>query len=581
MPTAWHRSPGKHFRERWSSSNRWCGSYDRLSDFFRSFFCMKLHRRQFVQMGATALAATALSPRSGYAASSRWQDAGTWLADTDPDWRSLAAHALDAASGAGAQYADLRFRVTRLEDWDLFMGTDYPAPETTARVGVGVRVLIDGYWGFAGMTGLPTPPDMARLGQQAATQAGTLARGKSRRVELAPTPVVTDGRWIMPVQVDPFTVPWQEKVDYIDGMSDFIARQPFGAGTTTRLRFAKDERIFASTDNSFFAQTVFTTGATMRVGVGQDWMTERFGSRSVDFLTPAGAGWEYVVNAPFEERAYALVEEARRSRRPKPVELGRYDVVFDAVALAGILDATIGPATELDRAMGYEANNGGTSFLNAPLDMLGTYRLASPLVTVMANRSMPGGAATVKWDDEGVEPDEFTLVKDGVLTDFQTTRESASWMASYYQKIGRPLRSHGCAGCDEATIPSSLWPPNFVLAPGVQHVSFDDLVAETKKGLAVVGGQSWADQQALNGTTSGDLVYEIRDGKLGQPLDAAEITWRAPEFWRNVVALGGAGSVRHVGMERGRDYAHRIPHTVAAVPAKVTQLALMGARRRA
>jgi predicted Zn-dependent protease len=120
-----------------------------------------------------------------------------------------------------------------------------------------------------------------------------------------------------------------------------------------------------------------------------------------------------------------------------------------------------------------------------------------------------------------------------------------------------------------------------VLVPGAQHVSFDDLVASTKKGLAVVGGQSWSDQQALNGITSGDLVYEIRDGQLGEPLDAAEITWRAPEFWRNVVALGGAASVRHVGIERGRDYAHRIPHTVAAVPAKVIQLPLMDARRRA
>jgi TldD protein len=376
-------------------------------------------------------------------------------------------------------------------------------------------------------------------------------------------------------------VSWQEKVDYIGGMSDLIARQPFGASTTTRLRFVKEERIFASTENNYSTQTVFTTGAVMNVTVSRDWLTERYGFRSVDFLTPAGAGWEYVVNAPFEERAHALVEEARRSRRPKPVDLGRYDVVFDAVALAGILDATIGPATELDRAMGYEANNGGTSFLNTPLDMLGTYRLASPLVTVMANRSMPGGAATVQWDDEGVTPDEITLVKDGILTDFQTTRESASWMAPYYRKIGRPVRSHGCAGSDEATIPTSLRPPNFVLTPGAQQVSFDDLVAGTKKGLAVVGGRSWTDQQALNGTTSGDLVYEIRDGKLGRPLDAAEVTWRAPEFWRNVVALGGTASVRHVGIERGRDYAHRVPYTIAAVPAKVTQLALMDARRRA
>lgn len=559
---------------------------------------MMVPRRQFITLGT--LAATTASvgwPRRVAVAQGAVQ---AWMrqalqgrvppaqveplmagAPDTPSWRALATQSLDAARQAGAQYADVRFRVARTEQWQIFLGTEYPAPETSIRVGVGVRALVNGYWGFAGATGVATPDAMARLGADAVAQANVVAHGAPRTVELAPAAVVADGQWTMPVRIDPFTVPWSEKVDFIDGISEWIAQRPFGAGTSTQLRFVKEDRSFASTDGTYLTQTVYTTGATMNVSVATDWMTELPGAQRIDFLTPAGAGWEYLLDAPFEARMDTVLDDARRSRRPKPVDIGRYDVVFDAVAMARLLDASLGPATELDRAMGYEANESGTSFLNDPLRMLGTYTLASPLVTVTANRNMPGGAATVQWDEEGVTPDEIPLVTAGTLTDFQTTRESASWLAPAYGARGQAVRSHGCARCDDVTAPPSQGSPNFVLAPAPHDASFDDLVANTAHGYAVKGGMVYADQQALNGTLAGDVVYEIRNGTLGHAIGNASIVWRTPDFWRNVVALGGASSVERVGVERGRDSEHKVPHTVAAVPAKVTQVAVTDAKRRA
>src|SRR5690606_18852292 len=150
--------------------------------------------------------------------------------------------------------------------------------------------------------------------------------------------------------------------------------------------------------------------------------------------------------------------------------------VLDAPSMVALLDRTLGRATELDRALGYEANAGGTSYLNDPFGMLGSYEAGAPLLTVTGNRSEPGGLATVQWDDEGVRPDTFPLVENGVLTDFQTTRESAGWLEDYYARTGRPFRSHGCANAPAAVDPPLQHTPNLVLTPGREELDFDDLV---------------------------------------------------------------------------------------------------------
>jgi TldD protein len=496
-----------------------------------------------------------------------------------PDWHELAAVALSAARDGGAQYADVLYCATQTEDWIFFLGTDYPIPRLGWKIGVGVRALVHGYWGFAGQSDVPATDGMAWLGREAAAQGRTAAAGgKPRTVDLAST-TPSVGQWTMP-GIDPFTVSFAEKVDYFSALNDFIGRRRYAANAMSVPRFRRDERIFASTDGAFTSQVTFRSSVALTVGAGADWRTRQLGRRTTDELLPAGAGWEYVRATTLRERADDLLDYAFRMRRPKPVTPGRYDIVFDAQAAARMMDGSIGAATELDRAMGYLANTLGTSYLRDPLAMLGTFAIGSPHLTVTMNRSMPGGASTVRWDDEGIAPRDVTLVRNGILEDYQTTRESASWLAPYYERRGVPIHSNGCAGVYDAATPVSQCPPNLAIAPGPESLTMTDLIKEVKQGLAVFGGTGLMDQQQLNGTGRGDsdVMFEITNGRLGSAIEGAEYVYRSPEFWKNLVAVGGPSSVRPIGIERAReDPTTSAAYTVAAVPIAVRNVVVTDA----
>jgi len=196
---------------------------------------------------------------------------------------------------------------------------------------------------------------------------------------------------------------------------------------------------------------------------------------------------------------------------------------------------------------------------------------------------MPMGAATVKWDDEGVAPPEATLVKDGILNDYQTTRESASWLTEYYQKKGVPVQSNGCAFAYGGMMSPKLQCPNLVMQPGKSETSFADLVAGTKRGMAIRGALVNSDQQALNVNGYGQYVNEIVDGKLGIALSNVMFNYRGPEFWKNLVAVGGPSSARQFGFAEttgARGSGYRFGHSISAVPGKVVAVAITDSTRK-
>jgi TldD protein len=263
------------------------------------------------------------------------------------------------------------------------------------------------------------------------------------------------------------------------------------------------------------------------------------------------------------------------------VDVGRYDAVLDARTMASLVDETLGRATELDRALGYEANAGGTSYLNDPFGMLGSYQAGASALTLTAERSEAGGVATVKWDDEGVAPDAFTLVKEGVLGDFQTTRESAGWLKDVYAKRGTPLRSHGCAGAPSAVYASLQQAPNLTLAPGHEAKDFDALVSGIAKGIAIKGAGLDMDFQHASGLGMGQ-VYEIKGGKRVARIGSAGFLFRATELWRALEAVGGEASLRRYGVMTAKgEPAEQSYHSVTAAPAVVKDLTLVDPMRKA
>lgn len=453
--------------------------------------------------------------------------------------------ALDAARVAGANYADVRITFQRKES---IFGKGVSREEQLA---LGIRVLVDGAWGFVSTREI-TSDEAIRVARAAVAQARANTWGRPRPVELGAVSTVRDGLWTMPVKRDPFEVSTAEKLQYMREAEGLALSMPNVRGVVSTQEFLKEEKTFASTEGSFFVQTRYITSPTFRIYVanGDGSVTV---SRDAD-LNPMGLGWEGVAESNLKQQIPGLVEQGRMKARARPVRIGRYEIVFDAEAIAWVFGDSIGRATELDRAMGYEANAGGTSYLSPPEAMLGKYHLGPESLTVKGDRSQPGSCARVKWDDEGIEPNDFTLVSNGVVEDYQTTREQASWIGDWYARRGVTPTSHGCSAAESAFFIPIQHRPNISMVPANKDLGFLDLVAGTDKGLAFVGASSgYTDHQYLNWQVQPNMIYEIKNGKLGAAVGDCALLMRAPEFWRSLITLGGPKAYRLGGQGGVRD----------------------------
>ncbi|HXC24489.1 MAG TPA: metallopeptidase TldD-related protein [Gemmatimonadaceae bacterium] len=524
-----------------------------------------------------------------------------------------AQRAVEAAQAAGASYADARFTRTTQQSYSPLGGGVLEPNEDTELVGVGVRAVVNGYWGFAACplwvsasTGAET---VVRLARTAVAQAQVNARGIPSTVEMGHVPAVT-GTWATPFKLDPFAISIEEKVEVIRYWNHLANRFGLGTEGPAWLRFVRQERVLVTSDGSLVHQTCYESGGECHIKFEGD---SKVGNEYPNAILPllgldvVGKGWEVILEAKVPEQLATMPDKLKAigeiMKRVKPRRIGRYTVVCDGATMASLLDQTLGVATQLDRALGYEANMGGTTYLDDPLAMVGHYAVASPLVTVTANRSAPGQLATVQWDDEGIVPEDFTLVKDGVLVDFQTTREQSAWLAPYYQQTGQPVRSHGCAAAEDATTITMQHMPNLALSPSSSEIHLEDLVADVKDGILIEGGVvAQADFQGRTGLLDGRM-REITNGRLGPPIAGGSIMFDAVDFWKHVTAVGGPAT--ELGLTPMYDYtykmrltfetlmnqlypnyfkgqpAQRTHHSVRAVAATITNQPLVDPRRRA
>lgn len=514
---------------------------------------MSADRRDFLRRAGMLTVAGALAPRTLLAAPPRTVPAGRRVRGmADPN--ALAAAALDAARQAGASYADVR--LTFLRSRSVLSGR----PAEAETLGFGVRVLVNGYWGFASSP-LWSQDEAARLGREAVAQGRANALGKDRVVELGTIPKAS-GEWTTPIRIEPFDIATSEILDWVAGYGQYGVELKMSP--SIGVSSSREQRVFASSEGAACTQTVYTTNLGMTLEYkGRRWPV---GVRSEQ------AGWELILDAPMTDlmvRTKAEIDED--DRLPvKPVEVGRYDVAFNQSAMATLLGNTLGYATELDRALGYEANAGGTSYLNAPLEMLGSYKAGAPQLTVTAERSRPGSLATTKWDDEGVAPEPFTIIQDGQLVDFQTTRESAAWLAPWYAKRGEAVHSHGCARAPSALDITMQHTPNLAMRPAAGAADFDDLVGGMSAGLAVRELVVSMDQQRSSGLAENrtQTIYEVKRGKRVAIVAGAAMLFRSTDLWRNLVALGGAKSLRWLpaGRSEKGEPSQTTSYTIGAVP---------------
>lgn len=497
-------------------------------------------RRDFLRTSSAAAAGAALvaSGRLAQAQSASARIAA--IGRGDPAANALLAVALEAARSAGASYADARVSLSRTQNV-FTRERRVQGLVDNETFGIGIRVLVNGAWGFAGTSDLRTD-SVARTARQAVAQAKATASPTRRPVTLAPAPGNQKGSWRSAIQVDPFTVPVEDKVALLLAANEAALKNPQARFVTSSMFFLKDEKTYANTDGTLVEQTIFRAQPSMTVtAVSKDFRD--FQTRQSTDIQPMGRGYEHVTEGKLVENAPRWADEAVQKLSAKSVEVGRYDLVLHPTHLWLTIHEAVAHPTELDRAMGYEANYAGTSFVFPPEKMLGSLQFGSPLMNIRGDRSQPGSLAACGWDDDGVVPESFDIVKNGVFVDYQTTREQALWLSDYYNKTGRPVRSHGCSYAQSWADVQFQRMPNVSLLPGTKDIGWDDLIGATDRGIAIIGDGSFSiDQQRFNAQFGGQLFYEIKGGKVVGMLKDVAYQIRTPDFWKAMDMIGGQKS---------------------------------------
>jgi TldD protein len=458
----------------------------------------------------------------------------------DASVNDLALLAIDAARAAGASYADVRISRNRNQSILTRERRVQSLVDNETR-GFGVRALVGGAWGFAASRDL-TREEVTRVARQAVAQAQANRSALVRPVTLAPVPGNQRGTWRSAIEQDPFDVPIEEKVALLLAANEAALKIAGARFVNSGMFFLREEKTVATTDGTLVNQTIYRSQPTMTV-TAVDTAAGDFQTRQSTDVQPMGRGYEHVRQARLTENATRWAEEAVEKLKAKPVDVGRYDLVLHPSHLWLTIHESVAHPTELDRALGYEANYAGTSFVAPPEKVLGKLRYGPEFMNVQGDRSQPGSLAAVGWDDEGVQPDTFLIIKNGVVNDFQTTREQAPALDWWYKQQGVEPRSHGNSYAQSWADVQFQRMPNVSLLPGERDTSWEDIIAATDRGIAIVGDGSFSiDQQRYNAQFGGQLYYEIKGGKIVGMLKDVAYQMRTPEFWNAMDMLGGRSS---------------------------------------
>ncbi len=467
--------------------------------------------------------------------------------------RSLADVALAAAKEAGATYCDVRigrylnqFVVTREDKVENVVNTE--------STGVGIRVLANGTWGFAATNSLK-PDSVARAAKQAVTIAKANSRLQTTPVELAAVKGVGEVSWATPIKKNAMEVPIKDKVELLLAVN--AAAINAGANfVNSTLFLVNEQKYFASTDGSYIDQDIHRIWAPM-TATAIDKASGKFRSRD-GLSSPMGMGYEYL--EPTSEgriampggvvgysSSYDMVADAKAAAaqaklklKAKSVKPGKYDLVLDPAHMWLTIHESVGHPTELDRVLGYEANFAGTSFATLDKWKSKTFQYGSERVNIFADKTQPLSLGNVGYDDEGVKTKQWDIIKDGVLVNYQAIRDQVGILGE--------KESHGCCYADSWSSVQFQRMANVSLQAGKDKLTPDEMIADVKDGIYIVGDGSFSiDQQRYNAQFGGQLFFEIKDGKITEQIEDVAYQIRTPEFWNACAAICDERDYRHNG----------------------------------
>jgi len=498
-----------------------------------------MERRSFLNMGGLALGGLLLPPFGRAIA------AEELLKPVAVQFKKMLADtAMGAATQAGATYCDVRIG-RYLNQFITTRDLNIENVTNTESAGVGVRVIAGGAYGFAATNDM-SPDGVAAAARQAVAIAKANSKLQTEPVQLAPTPGVGEVAWATPIKKDWRLVPIKEKAELLIAANK--AGMEGGASFMQSLLFqVNQQKYFASTDGSYIDQDIHRLWMPV-FATAVDHATNKFRSRQ-GLSAPVGMGYEYLDARPEDKvkaaggvctlykHSYDLIEDARACGKQakqkltaKSVEPGKYDLVLSPEHLWLTIHESVGHPTELDRVLGYEANFAGTSFATLDKWESKKFKYGSEHVNIVADKTTPGSLANVGYDDEGVACGRWDIIKDGVLVNYQATRDQA-------HIIGLNA-SQGCSYADSWSSVQFQRMPNVSLQPGKKKLTPDEMVKDVKKGIYIVGDGSFSiDQQRYNFQFGGQLFYEIKNGKIGAQIEDVAYQSNTQEFWNACVGI--------------------------------------------
>lgn len=498
-----------------------------------------MERRDFLRMTSIGLSA-ALLPLAGQSIAAEELLKPFPLAAK----KSLADAALEAAKKAGATYCDVRIG-RYLQQSIITREALVQAINNSESIGVGIRVIANGCYGFVATNQLSADAVAA-----AARQAVAIAKANSKLLleplQLAPQKGLGEVSWATPIKKDWRTIPVKDKADLL--LAANAAGLAAGASfMNSRMFLINQQKYFASSDGSYIDQDIHRLWCPM-TATAVDKASGKFRTRD-GLCAPVGMGYEYLDAraedkirsaggvATFYGKSYDLLEDAAAAARDarsklsaKSVQPGKYDLVLTPENLFLTIHESVGHPLELDRVLGYEANYAGTSFVTLDKWASKQFRFGSEIVNFHADKTEPGTLGAVGYDDEGVPCKRWDLVRDGILVNYQATRDQVHMLE---QK-----ESHGCSYADSWSTQQFQRMPNVSLAAGKAELTPDEMIKHIDKGIYIAGRGSYSiDQQRYNFQFGGQLYYEINKGEITGMLEDVAYQANTQEFWNACSAI--------------------------------------------
>lgn len=550
---------------------------------------MSISRRRLIKSGSV-LGLASITPSIVSGSTSNTYGLPGYLSPiSESQILELASRAVEIAQSIGADYADARITRVVSQNFGYHNKSVVSALlSDTEMLGFGVRVLKNGYWGFAASPYWDAE-EAALLAKEAVLQSSANSLRRTKDIGWMPAPAQR-GRWVSP-GIDPFSISIEEKNDFVNAWRTDVMDFHDGLHSveleSSSMRTNRHEWFLVTSDGTSASQVTydisgnFTLQAVSRMGNGLPVYAKG--------VHPQQGGWDLILDADIKNQIPAMIEESLSTAGigTTPVEIGRYDVVLDAVTTARLLSATFARTTQLDVALGFEANSIGTSYLGPdPDDFLGT-SVASQLINIRGDRNAPRSLATVKWDDEGIEPIPFDIVRNGALVDYQTNRELNPRLREWHSNTQVTALSKGCASAQSGLHFPLITPPNLTLEPSKASSNIESMIRDIRRGYVILDHYPRTDFQGktglmLKGFHPSSYVREIVDGRLGSFVSGAGFLFNSDELWKNVDAVGDASSSQWVPSNDSKgEPSQSCSFTVNAVPVKIKDMAVINPSRRA